>query len=119
MFQVKCTSNAIFRINPAVGLVDKDGTATVKVSCADCWLTFISGQWELQITVHKQDNYREDGAHQFSIYHIKIADDYDTDKNGRKAWAEHKGDAEGHRRMPVNWKRVRSTPIHVHRESLC
>uniref|UniRef100_A0A915A5K6 Major sperm protein n=2 Tax=Parascaris univalens TaxID=6257 RepID=A0A915A5K6_PARUN len=82
--KVKCTSNEMFRIRPPVFALKGEEEITVK-------LTFNAGK-----TVP------DSGRHYFAVYYIKGNDD---SKAPRACWKEHKGDADGTRRLFVDFKK--------------
>uniref|UniRef100_A0A0M3HRR2 Major sperm protein n=1 Tax=Ascaris lumbricoides TaxID=6252 RepID=A0A0M3HRR2_ASCLU len=82
--KVKCTSNEMFRIRPPVFALKSEEEITVK-------LTFNAGK-----TVP------DSGRHYFAVYYIK---GNDGTKPPRACWKEHKGDADGTRRLFVDFKK--------------
>ncbi len=69
-FKVKCTSNSMFKIRPAVGLLKSQEEATVALTCAR--LETVPGQ----------------GKHYFAAYHTDATEETDS---ARTTWARRMG----------------------------
>lgn len=79
--KVKCTSNDMFRIRPAVLAIKPDETSPVQV-------------------VFNSKTVPDNGKHYFVLYHIKAADEKTA---ARQLWTDHKGDPEGSKRLTVDF----------------
>ncbi|CAI5441180.1 unnamed protein product [Caenorhabditis angaria] len=87
-FKVKCTSNDMFRIRPPVGAIQPGEDTLITVA-------FNAGK-----------SIPESGKHYFAIYYIKTAD---KEKPARTVWGEHKGDAEGTKRVYVDFNKEKKS----------
>ncbi|KAJ1355288.1 hypothetical protein KIN20_012626 [Parelaphostrongylus tenuis] len=84
VFKVKCTSNEMFRILPPVGALKPNDNVTVS-------LQFNAGK-----TVPVS------GRHYFVVYYIKATDEK---KAPRATWTDHRGKAEGTKRLYIDFKK--------------
>ncbi|CAD6194632.1 unnamed protein product [Caenorhabditis auriculariae] len=85
VYKVKCTSNDLFRIRPPVGVLKPNDEIVVTVS------------------MNSGKVIPESGKHYFAIYYIKLADEK---KAPRTAWADHKGEADGMKRLYIDFVKL-------------
>uniref|UniRef100_A0A915DWU2 Major sperm protein n=1 Tax=Ditylenchus dipsaci TaxID=166011 RepID=A0A915DWU2_9BILA len=81
-FKIKCTSNELFRINPVVGILDSEASATISIKYK-CYQNEIPGSEPLH----------------FTIYHIPAPEG----SYPEGVWQEHYGPAVGEKRIPVTF----------------
>ncbi|KAI6180514.1 Major sperm protein [Aphelenchoides besseyi] len=87
-WKLKCTSNELFRIRPVTGLLKSKDEVVVS-------LFFCGGK-----------SVPESGKHYFAIYTIKATDD----KNAREQWSAYKGQPQGQKKLPVDFKKQVDMP---------
>ncbi|VDK71499.1 unnamed protein product [Litomosoides sigmodontis] len=88
-FKVKCTRNDLFRIRPAVGILDYGETIYIDVT-----YKYINNQIP------------ESNRHHFGIYHIPAPEGATC----VGAWAEHYGPPQGELRMKVFFQKEKESP---------